>query len=86
MKAWIAEMLWDALAMFLGRVHDWVFDPERSASIRMRHRKRWWAYHQKAEHTKNKRDNMRAQAWAIQFAFKTPPQEAIDRGDLHLPK
>ena len=86
MKTFLANLLWDALAMFAGRVHDWIFDPERHAHIRMKHRRRWWAYHQKAKQTKSTRDDMRANAWAVQFRFETPPEEAINRGDLHLPK
>lgn len=82
MKAFIANILWDALAMFLGRVHDWVFDPQRNARIRMRNRERWWSYVQRAKATKDKRDDMRAEAWRIQFDFKTPPDEAVARGDL----
>ena len=84
MKHFIANILWDALAMFLGRVHDWVFDPQRNARIRMRNRERWWAYHQKALATKDPRDDARANAWAIQFKFETSPEEAISRGDLNV--
>jgi len=82
MKAWLANMLWDALWIFLRRVHDWAFDPERNARIRMKHRQRWWSYHQRALQTKSERDDMRAQAWAIQFDFRTSPDEALIRGDL----
>lgn len=82
MKAWIANLLWDAMWIFLRRVHDWAFDPERNARIRMKHRQRWWSYHQRALQTKSERDDMRANAWAIQFKFETPPDEAIARGDL----
>ena len=82
MKAWIANLFWDALWIFLQRVHDWAFDPERHARIRMTHRERWWAAHCKALTTNSKRDDARATAWAIQFDFKTPPAVAKTRGDL----
>lgn len=82
MRAYIANVLWNALALFLGRVHDWVFDPERSARIRFKNRKRWWAYHRKAAESGSKRDDMRAKAWQIQFKFETPPEDALNRGDL----
>lgn len=82
MKQWLANILWDAMLLFCGRVHDWVFDPKRAARVRMKHRQRWWAYEQRARQTESVRDDMRARAWAIQFEFKTPPDEAIARGDL----
>lgn len=82
MKAWIANLMWDALLIFSARLHDWVFDPDRHARIRFNHRKRWWAYHQKAQATKDPNDDLRARAWQIEFDFKTPPEEAMVRGDL----
>lgn len=82
MKTWIANLLWDALWIFLRRVHDWAFEPERHARIRMTHRERWWAAHCRAQETDSKRDDARARAWAIQFEFKTPPAVAKVRGDL----
>lgn len=82
LKAWIADLLWDALKLFAARAHDWAFDPQRHARIRMAHRQRWWRYHQKALSTDDPRDDMRARAWAIQYDFKTPPEEAEARGDL----
>ena len=82
MKAWIANLLWDALWIFLRRVHDWFFDPERHARIRFQHRQRWWTYHQRAIETQSARDDMRARAWEIEFDFETPPDEALERGDL----
>lgn len=82
MKEWIANLLYDALKMFCGRVHDWLFSAERHARIRFRNRERWWRYQQKADATKDKRDDMRAMAWQIEFDFKTPPTEAKLRGDL----
>lgn len=82
MKAWIANLLWDALLIVSVRAHDWVFDPERHARIRFQHRKRWWAYYQKALTTKDPKDDKRAEAWRIEFDFKTPPAEALVRGDL----
>lgn len=85
MKAWIANLLWDAMWIFLRRVHDWFFNPERHARIRFQHRQRWWAYKLKTDQTQSERDNMRAEAWAIEFDFKTPPDEAVARGDLSLP-
>jgi hypothetical protein len=48
MKAWLANLMWDALRIFAGRVHDWAFDPQRHARIRMAHRERWWDYYCKA--------------------------------------
>lgn len=84
-KAWIADQLWNALKLFLGRVHDWVFSPERNARIRMKNRKRWWRYHLKAQRTNDKRDDMRAKAWQIQFKFETSPEDAEERGDLREP-
>ncbi|MFH0981830.1 MAG: hypothetical protein V2A79_09855 [Planctomycetota bacterium] len=82
MKAWLANLLWDALWLCLWRGHDWVFDPERAARIRFANRERWWAYHQKALTSLSKKDDMRADSWRIQFDFKTPPGEAVRRGDL----
>ena len=82
MKQFIVNIMWDALAIVLVRAHDWVFDPQRQARIRMKHRDRWWAYHLKAVKTKSKRDNLRADAWAIQGKFETPPNEVIARGDV----
>lgn len=84
-KAWIADLLWDALKLFLGRIHDWCFDPGRHARIRMKHRERWWKYHQKAMRTKDPRDDMRAKAWAIEYKFETPPVDATMRGDTVAP-
>lgn len=85
MKTWLANALWSALAIFLTRVHDWVFDPARAAKIRFKNREKWWWYHERASKTKNSRDDMRARWWQIQFDFKTPPVEAIARGDLGNP-
>jgi len=82
MKAWIANLLWDAMWIFLWRVHDWVFDPDRAARGRMKDRQRWWAYKRKAESTASKKDDMRARWFEIRFDFKTPPDEALARGDL----
>ena len=82
MKAWIAQLLWDAMAIFLARVHDWIFSPERSARIRFANREKWWRYRQRAAETKSPRDDMRANSWAITFDFKTPPTVALARGDL----
>ena len=82
MKAWIENLLWDALKMFAVRVHDWVFDPNRHARIRMKHRERWWAYKVKAEQTKDARDDMRALAWQIEYKFEVPPEVARARGDV----
>lgn len=80
---WLADILYGTLKMFGGRLHDWLFDPDRHARIRFAHRQRWWKYDQKAKATKDKRDDMRAKAWQIEYAFETPPDEAIARGDLH---
>lgn len=82
MKAWLVNIMWDALAMFAVRVHDWVFDPDRSARIRMKNRKRWWAYYLKAARTKTKRDDLRAKSWQIQFRFEVSPNMAEARGDI----
>lgn len=82
MIAWMADCLWAALAVVAGRFHDYLFGEERQARIRFWHRERWWKCEQRAMLTGNKRDDMRAKAWAIQFGFQTPPQEAIERGDL----
>lgn len=82
MKAWLANMLWDALAILLCRVHDWVFDPERAARLRFENRKRWWAYKERADTTFSKRDDKRAEWYRIVFGFETPPEQAIRRGDL----
>jgi hypothetical protein len=82
MSKWIANMLWDALAILSTRAHDWAFDATRHARIRMKHRNRWWDYHCRAEVTKSKRDDMRARAWQIEFDFKTSPDDAVRRGDL----
>ena len=84
MKQFIVNIMWDALAIVLVRAHDWVFAPQRHARIRMKHRDRWWAYHLKATRTKSLKDNMRADAWAIQGKFETPPSDAIARGDLRV--
>ena len=86
MRAWIADILWDALSIFGRRLHDWVFDPDRHARIRFRHRERWWAYERKATKTMDPRDDMRARAWQIQFGFKTNPTDARLRGDLEPAK
>ena len=80
---WLADILVGALKLFAGWVHDWVFDPDRHARIRFHNRERWWKYQQKALATKDHRDDMRAKAWQIQYAFETPPDEAMARGDLH---
>lgn len=82
MRQFLANLIWDALWIFLRRVHDWAFDPERHARIRMKNRERWWAYHCRALETKSERDDMRANAWALQFKFETSPEAAIQRGDL----
>lgn len=82
MKAWIANLLWDALAIFLARVHDWIFDPDRAARWRMKNRERWWAYKVKADATDNLRDDRRAEWYRITFDFQTSPDEAVRRGDL----
>lgn len=82
MRQFLANLIWDALWIFLRRVHDWAFDPERNARIRMKHRERWWAYHCRALETKSERDDMRANAWALQFKFETSPEDAKARGDL----
>jgi len=83
MKIWIADLLWNALQIFAGRVHNWIFSPKRNAKIRMKNRERWWEYHCRAVGTpENSRDDMRANAWAIHFGFKVSPMEAVHRGDL----
>jgi len=82
MKAWIANLLWDALAIFLARVHDWIFDPDRAAAWRMKNRQRWWSYKLKADATKSTRDDLRARWYQITFGFETPPDKAVERGDL----
>ena len=82
MKAILANMLWDVLELVCKKAHDFTFDPERHARIRMKNRERWWAYRQKAERTKKKRDDMRALAWQSEFKFETPPDEARKRGDV----
>jgi hypothetical protein len=81
-KQWLANLLWDALKIFLGRGHDWVFDPQRAALARFRDRERWWAYRQKALATQDPRDDLRAQWFQARFGFETPPSAAINRGDL----
>jgi len=80
MKRLIANALWGALSVFSVRLHDWAFSPKRHAAIRFKHREIWWAYAQKGVH--NERHRKRALAWQIQFRFKTPPIEALARGDL----
>lgn len=85
MKTLLANWIWDILALVSTRAHNWVFDPKRNARIRMKHRKRWWAYDSKAARTKSKKDDMRAEAWKIQFNFKTSPGAAKHRGDLIYP-
>jgi len=82
MKTWLVNLMWDALEIFCRRAHDWAFDPNRSARIRMKHRKRWWAYVLRSQKTMNVGDDMRAQWWKIQFGFTTPPDAAVARGDL----
>jgi hypothetical protein len=82
MKAWIANLLWDALGIFLGRLHDWIFDLNRAVRGRFRNREIWWRYYCKAKTTGSKRDDMRAEWYRIHFAFKTSPEEAVKRGDL----
>ena len=85
MKTWIANALWSALAIFAGRLHDWIFDPNRAARIRFKNRETWWFYYQKSLKTKDARDDMRAHWWQIQFDFCTSPEAAKDRGDLSNP-
>lgn len=80
--AWLADCLWDALKLFAGRLHDFIFDPKRAAEARFRDRERWWRYTQKALATDNTRDDMRAEWWRIRFAFETSPDAAKLRGDL----
>lgn len=82
MKAWIANLLWDALWIVAWRLHDFAFDPDRAAKARFRDRQRWWAYYCKAEQTESKKDDMRAEWFRIRFQFETPPDEALKRGDL----
>lgn len=82
MKAWLANVFWDAMWLFLWRVHDWFFDPERAAKARFRDRERWWAYKLKADRTDSKKDDLRAEWFRIRFDFKTPPGDALVRGDL----
>ena len=83
MKAYIANLLWDALWIFLHRVHDWFFDPKRAAEQRFRDRERWWAYKCKAEATASKKDDMRAEWFRLRFDFNTEPTRAQARGDLN---
>jgi hypothetical protein len=83
MKVWIANLLWDALAIFLGRVHDYLFSPARAAAIRFVARQRWWAYTQQAASPTGKaRHDMRAEYFRILFSFETPPADAVARGDI----
>jgi hypothetical protein len=82
MKALLANFMWGALGLFWKRGHAAVFDPDRHRRIRMAHRQRWWKYHEKARTTGNVMAKERAIAWQIQFKFQTPPDVAIDRGDL----
>lgn len=84
MKAWLANLLWDALCMVSIRLHDWIFDPQRAAVMRFKNRERWYTYKTKAEQTQNKRDDLRARWWAVMFGFETPPIEAMRRGDLDI--
>ncbi|MCP4537756.1 MAG: hypothetical protein GY832_11480 [Chloroflexi bacterium] len=83
MKAWLVDLLWDALLIVCRRAHDWAFDPDRHARIRMKHRERWWDYHCRAAESDSPIDDARARAWAIQFKFQTPPNDAKARGDVY---
>lgn len=82
MKKWIADVLWDALWIFLRRLHDWFFDADRAVRQRFKDRERWWNYKLKAEQTASKRDDMRAEWFRVRFDFKTNPTAALARGDL----
>lgn len=82
MKAWLANLIWDALLLVSVRLHDWFFSEERAAKQRFRHRELWWRYACRAAETNSTHDDMRARWWAVQFDFKTPPTEAVARGDL----
>lgn len=82
MKAYLANLFWDAMWLFLWRAHDGFFDPRRAAERRFRCRERWWSYKRKADQTASKKDDMRAKWFEILFAFETPPTDALIRGDL----
>ena len=79
---WLADVFWDALMIFGGKLHDWVFSEARATKIRMKNREWWWARTQKAKATANPRDDMRAAFWQILFGFETSPDDAKARGDL----
>ena len=74
MKAWIANLMWDALWICLRRIHDWAFDPDRADLIRAEGRERWWSYHCKAVQTASERDDMRAEFWRRLFNFHDAPE------------
>lgn len=78
----LGDILVGALMHVLIFVHDWFFTKERGKFWRMRLREHWWTYHQRAEETPSQRDNQRAACWADLMGFKTPPEEAVARGDL----
>lgn len=80
MKAWLANVMWGAVGLLSQRLHDWIFDPQRAARQRMKHRERWWQYLCEASGDKNKL--VRARWWQIHFKFETPPDTARKRGDL----
>lgn len=80
---WLADVFWDALKIFAGRIHDWFFSEDRAARLRMKKREWWWARSEKAKATENPRDDMRARFWQILDDFETPPADAVARGDLH---
>lgn len=82
MKAWLAELMLGALKIAWVSAYKWLLDPDRHARIRFRHRERWWKYYQRALETKSGLDDMLAEAWRIEYDFKTPPAVAKARGDL----
>lgn len=85
MKAWLANLIWDALWIVLHRLHDWVFDPARAAQARMRDRDIWWAYKLKADASGDERAIRRAKWFEVRFKFQTDPAAAFRRGDLSKP-
>ena len=81
MSKTLAKILVKALLIVAFQLHDWLFSPELTDSVRMWLRERWWKAAEKAARTKSTRDDMRAASWRRLMKFETPPKEAIKRGD-----
>lgn len=74
-KLWMMNMV-VAVAKMVGiKAHNFIFDREKWAARRERHRQVWWKYKQKADQTKDPFDNDRADCVGIYMKFQHTPEE-----------